>query len=107
MRGLLLSMACLALPVAAIGQTATTIRTGVQIVVVDVNVIDAHGNPVHNLKQSDFSVLENGHPQAINRFEEHSAPTAAELVRDPLDAEARTECLHQLHARSGKRAGEP
>jgi VWFA-related protein len=74
---------CLALPLAALAQTtyAPSIRTGTKIVVVDVTVTDAHGNPVHNLKQSDFRVLENGDPQSVSHFEEHSRPAAAELEK--------------------------
>src|SRR5580698_6149725 len=74
---------CLALPLAALAQTtyAPSIRTGTKIVVVDVTVTDAHGNPVHNLKPSDFRVLENGDPQSVSHFEEHSRPAAAELEK--------------------------
>jgi VWFA-related protein len=65
-------------------QTAPTLRTGTQIVVVDVSVTDSHGNAVHNLKQSDFSVLEGGGAQTVTHFEEHAAPTAAELAKLPV-----------------------
>jgi VWFA-related protein len=86
MRGFLPVLLCLALALAGIAQTASvpTIRTGTRIVVVDVNVTDAHGNPVQNLKQADFRVFENGDPQAVNQFEEHSASTTAELAKDPV-----------------------
>jgi VWFA-related protein len=69
------------LPCHAQNSSVPTIRTSSRIVIVDVGVTDAHGNPVHNLKQSDFTVLENGAPQAINHFEEHTAPTPAELAK--------------------------
>ncbi|MBT9332794.1 VWA domain-containing protein [Paracidobacterium acidisoli] len=81
--GLLL---CLALPsvlfaasAAAFAQSPAipTIRTGTQIVVVDVSVSDGHGVPVHGLKQADFSVLENGRQQTIRNFDEHAAPAEA------------------------------
>ena len=39
-------------------------------IVVDVEVTDANGNPVHGLKQSDFSIEENGKPQPIRSFRE-------------------------------------
>ena len=46
-------------------------KTTTRIVVLDVVVTDKHGAPVHGLKQSDFRVLENGHEQNVNIFEEH------------------------------------
>jgi VWFA-related protein len=78
---------CLASPLGAFAQTtsAPNIRTGTQIVVVDVTVTDAHGNPVHNLKQPDFRVLENGNPQAVSHFEEHSRNATAELGKAPAE----------------------
>ncbi len=78
---------CLAYPLALLAQTATApnIRTGTRIVVVDVTVTDAHGNPVQNLKQPDFRVLENGNPQVVTHFEEHSRPSASELAKAPAE----------------------
>jgi VWFA-related protein len=86
MRGRLASLLCLALPLVTIAQTTSTpnIRTSTQIVIVDVSVTDDRGNPVHNLKQSDFRILENGDPQAVTHFEEYSTPTAAELAKAPV-----------------------
>ena len=54
--------------------TAPTIKARAQIVIVDVVVTDKNQNPVHNLKQSDFNVLENNTPQTISHFEEHIYP---------------------------------
>jgi VWFA-related protein len=78
---------CLALPLAPRAQTATApnIRTGTRIVVVDVTVTDAHGNPVRNLKQLDFRVLENGNPQVVTHFDEHSRSSAAESAKAPAE----------------------
>ncbi|HEV2275536.1 MAG TPA: VWA domain-containing protein [Acidobacteriaceae bacterium] len=75
----------IAASLAALSQTASTptIRTGAQIVIVDVNVMDAQGRPVRNLKESAFRILENGAPQTISNFEEHSAPATAEPVKAP------------------------
>ena len=39
------------------------------LVVIDVNVKDKSGNPIENLKASDFSVAEDGKPQTIKIFE--------------------------------------
>jgi VWFA-related protein len=43
-------------------------RGGIQVVPVDVRVIDARGNPVTDLKESDFTILENGRPHPLNHF---------------------------------------
>jgi len=54
-------------------------------VVLDIAVTDAKGHPVRGLKKSDFTLLEDGAPQALKSFEEHnsgtvsSADTAAKL----------------------------
>jgi len=49
------------------------IRTGTQLVIVDVSVADHSGNPVHGLKQGDFVLTEDKTPQDVRHFEEHSA----------------------------------
>ena len=49
-----------------------TIRTGTQLVILDVVVQDRNGNPVHGLSRSDFTVLEQKHPQTVRNFEEHT-----------------------------------
>ncbi|MBI3049614.1 MAG: VWA domain-containing protein [Acidobacteria bacterium] len=45
-----------------------TFRAGVNFVRVDVIVHDGKGEPVINLTQADFDVLEDGRPQAIEQF---------------------------------------
>ena len=45
-----------------------TFRTGVTIVPVDVRVLDRDGKPITDLKQSDFTVLEDGAAQDIRYF---------------------------------------
>ena len=66
--------AILMLPIAGLGQepesTAPTLKVYARETIVDVNVTDASGNPVRGLKRSDFTVEENGKPQAIHSFEE-------------------------------------
>ena len=59
--------------------TAPTLRVTSRETVVDVTVTDAKGNPVHGLKQSDFTVKEDGKPQPIRSFEEF----VSEDVREP------------------------
>jgi VWFA-related protein len=64
-------------------QPTATIHTGAKLVVVDVTVSDKNGNPLHNLKKEDFTLLENGNPQAVNTFEEHVALSAGDAVKFP------------------------
>jgi VWFA-related protein len=52
---------------------APTIKVYARETVVDVTVTDAHGNPVHGLQQSDFTVKEDGKPQPIHSFAEYGA----------------------------------
>jgi VWFA-related protein len=52
--------------------TTTTLRANTQLVIVDVTVTDAHRKPIHNLKASDFVVLEDNISQNIKTFEEHA-----------------------------------
>jgi VWFA-related protein len=48
----------------------TTLKVYSRETIVDVLVTDAKGTPVRGLKQSDFTVEENGKPQAIRSFAE-------------------------------------
>jgi VWFA-related protein len=41
-----------------------------RLTVVDVTALDANGDPVSGLQQSDFTILEDGKPQPIRNFEE-------------------------------------
>jgi len=47
-----------------------TLRTGTQVVAVDVVVTDSAGHLVKGLQQSNFQVLEDGKPQAVRYFKE-------------------------------------
>ncbi len=50
-----------------------TLRTNTRLVVVDVVATDSKGQPVPDLKASDFTLLEDGKPQKISGFNfEHS-----------------------------------
>jgi len=61
-----------------------TLKVSSRAVLVDVLVTDKNGNPVKGLKQGDFTVLEDGKPQSLAYFEEH---TAEDLARrsQPLE----------------------
>jgi VWFA-related protein len=47
-----------------------TLQVYSSLTVVDVTATDADGQPVYGLKQSDFTILEDGKPQPIRNFEE-------------------------------------
>jgi len=64
-------------------QASTTIRANTNLVVVDVVVTDSKQSPVHHLAASDFLLFEDGHPQAIKTFEEHSTAEAPALPPTP------------------------
>ena len=67
------------------GQPATvpTLHANTRLVIVDVVVSDAKGNPVHKLTQSDFMLSEGGKPQTISHFEEHTALSVVDNAKLP------------------------
>jgi VWFA-related protein len=60
-----------------------TLRAKARIVVIDVVVTDKQGNPVKNLKASDFALAENGAAQTINHFEAHTSLSAEDAAKLP------------------------
>jgi VWFA-related protein len=58
------------LPQDASQTSVPTLHVTTREVVADVEVTDANGNPVHGLKQSDFTIEENGKLQPIRSFRE-------------------------------------
>jgi VWFA-related protein len=60
-----------------------TIRAQAKLVAVDVVVTDKDRHPVHDLKQSDFTVLENRQPQSINSFAEFKVTPPPPVVKLP------------------------
>jgi VWFA-related protein len=65
----------------------STLRINSRAVLVDVIVTDRSGKPVTGLKQDAFTVTEQGKPQAIGFFEEHTGVPAAsqEMPKFPPD----------------------
>ncbi|CAN5561936.1 hypothetical protein BH10ACI4_BH10ACI4_18150 [soil metagenome] len=61
-----------------------TLKANARLVVVDVVVTDKSQNPIHDLKQSDFSLLEENAPQSIAHFEEHRYPALNAQPVEPL-----------------------
>jgi VWFA-related protein len=53
------------------------IHANTRAVVVDVVVTKGQDEPVASLKKQDFQLLEDGKPQSIDFFEEHTVPAAA------------------------------
>src|SRR5437660_7730803 len=49
-------------------RAAGTVKAGVTAVLVDVVVRDKRGQPVRDLQQADFQILEDGVPQTIGSF---------------------------------------
>ena len=52
-------------------------------VLLDVVATDRHGHPIHGLKASDFRITEEGKPQQITSFQEHTAQAAARIPEPP------------------------
>jgi len=52
----------------AADQSQLTFRSGINFVTVDAYVADSKGQPVTDLKQSDFEILEDNKPQKIEQF---------------------------------------
>jgi len=72
-------------------QQPFTLRVQSQIVLTNVVVRDKKtGAPVRNLKASDFSVLENGKPQAITSFDFQTVDEAARLTEATVSGKAPT-----------------
>ena len=72
------------------GKPGYTIRARVPLTILDVVVTDAKGDPVHGLKQSDFSILEDKQPMQPNSFEEHRSDDAPPPARANLTLPANT-----------------
>jgi VWFA-related protein len=58
-----------------------TLRANAKIVVVNVTVTARNGAPVHDLKRENFTIFENGKPQTVSSFEEHSALKDGEALK--------------------------
>jgi VWFA-related protein len=60
-------------------QSVYAFHTDTRIVLTDVTVTDANGDPVHGLPQSVFRIFDNKEPQVIASFEEHIRILAAPI----------------------------
>jgi len=59
-------------------------KTNARAVVVDVVVTKGNDEPVSALRKQDFQIIEDGKPQAIDYFEEHTAKTLPPGALPPL-----------------------
>ncbi len=56
------------IPGAQTAQQPPRFRTGVELVLLDVSVLDAERKPVRGLTAADFTILEDGRPQTVQSF---------------------------------------
>ena len=68
------------------GGQGAAIKSEVQIVLLDVVVTDANQRPVTGLRKDDFQVVEDGRPQTISFFEEHTGGTVSAVALPPTPA---------------------
>jgi hypothetical protein len=68
------------LPAQQTQQPTPTFRTRTSLRAMEVRVVDQRGRPISGLRQQDFTIQENGKPQAITLF------TAFNLAAAPLRA---------------------
>ena len=63
------------------GSSAATLQVFSRLTLVDVTVRDAKGQPVHGLKESDFTIKEDDKPQPVRSFQEirEDLPVAARI----------------------------
>jgi len=70
--------------VASADGQGTTIKSEVQLVLIDVVVTSGNGRPVGGLPKDNFQITEDGQPQAIAAFEEHKDVPAARIPLPPM-----------------------
>jgi hypothetical protein len=70
-------------------QPVYTLHANKRVVLTDVTVTGRKGNPIHGLNASVFQILDNGRPQDLASFEEHSGPLS-NLFRRLLQNQAST-----------------
>lgn len=71
-------------------QQTPVFTAGTTVVPVDVRVLDDKGQPVMNLSQGDFTVLENGVPQKVTFFVAHQLTADSGLDRTRIGARDRS-----------------
>ena len=69
-------------PIQNVDDPNEVIKVDTDEVTLDVRVVDRNGRPINGLKQSDFTILEDGAPQEITSFGQQEVPTSYALVVD-------------------------
>ena len=97
-RLLIAVLAVLSATLAAQAPSGQRFRSGIDLVTVDVVVLDRDGQPVPGLTRAEFTVLEDGRPQAITDFQsiELPLPDAARDLESPRPPAARRLSSNQL-----------
>ena len=82
------SVVALAATLAA--QQPPTFKSGVEVVLIDVSVVDRGGRPVDDLSPADFTVTVDGKPRTVAsaQFLRYESRTAAGSVKRPVEAPA-------------------
>jgi VWFA-related protein len=73
-------------PFASPGSSVPLFKANTEAVVVDVVVTKANGDAVLNLGKENFQVIEDGKPQAVDLFEEHTGESAPATALPPMPA---------------------
>jgi VWFA-related protein len=82
-------------------ETSTVLKIKTRLVVLDVVARDAKGAPVTDLKQEDFTVLEDGREQKVRIFNfQHPGPSSAPVRPQPAAASSTVDNLP--HFESGR-----
>jgi Ca-activated chloride channel family protein len=82
MRALLTPVIIVILAAAVLSAQQPTFKAGTSIVPVLTTVTDSQGRLVPNLEQDEFSVLDNGKPQAISFFQNETQPFTVVVMLD-------------------------
>ena len=62
------------------GETDATFTAETNVVTVDVQVIDPHGNPIPGIPKDNFRILEDNVPQTLSQFSTSEAPMTVAMV---------------------------
>jgi hypothetical protein len=83
-----------------------TLHENTHLALLDVTVTDKQGHPVAGLTRDDFNLTEDGQPQTIKFFEEHSPIDPTEIEKEKAAALAAQTKFFEEHEAAAK-AGQP